>query len=236
MPASGDPRSGEAARCVGFLHTSAVHVEPFGELMAEVDPSFAHRHIVRTRLLDRARAVGLEDRELHRGVREALVELPVAPGSVVVCTCSTIGAIAEGCGEDLGLRVLRVDRPMAELAVRSGRRLAVLATLASTLAPTKALLDEAAREAGVRVTIHEVLCADAWEAFQAGDQVGYVERIAVHLEALEDSIEVAVLAQASMAPAAQLVTNSRPMLASPRLAVEAAVALSRVPLRRGAHP
>lgn len=222
--------------CVGFLHTSAVHVEPFGALMADVDPSLTHRHIVRAQLLDRARAAGLDDRELHRGVHEALAELPVAPGSVVVCTCSTVGAIAEGCGEDLDLRVLRVDRPMAELAVRSGRALAVLATLASTLAPTKALLEEAARAAGVRVTIHEVLCADAWEAFQAGDQVGYVERIAVRLEALEDSIDVAVLAQASMAPAAQLVASPRPVLASPRLAVEAAVALARVPFRRGACP
>lgn len=197
--------------------------------MAEVDPSLAHRHSVCAQLLDRARSAGLEDPELHRGVHDALAELPLAHGSVVVCTCSTIGAIAESCGEDVGLRVLRVDRPMVERAVRSGRTLAVLATLASTLAPTRALLEEVALAAGVRVTIHEILCADAWEAFQAGDQVGYVERIAVHLEALEDSIEVAVLAQASMAPAAQLLTGSCLVLASPRLAVEAAVALSRVP-------
>jgi hypothetical protein len=48
-----------------------------------------------------------------------------------------------------------------------------------------------------------------------------------HLDALDDSVEVAILAQASMALAAQLASGSTPVLTSPRLAVEAAVAKAR---------
>ena len=46
-------------------------------------------------------------------------------------------------GQGAGMRVVRVDRPMAERAVLTGERIVVLAAVESTLAPTESLLAQA---------------------------------------------------------------------------------------------
>ncbi|MBA3807872.1 MAG: hypothetical protein H0X28_05705 [Solirubrobacterales bacterium] len=211
---------------VGFLHTAHAHVEAFSALMADVAPSLTHQHIVSPQLLERAQLMGSTDREVRVGVHAALSELPSLEVRVVVCTCSTIGSVAEDCGRNLDLRVLRVDRPMAEVAVRSAHNIALVAALASTLTPTRNLLQAVAQEANTTVRIVDAPCLDAWASFEAGDEPAFHHRIAAHIDSLDPSFDVAVLAQASMAPAAQLVTNGTRVLTSPRLGVEAACRLT----------
>lgn len=156
---------------VGFLHTADAHVESFDLLMNELAPSLERQHVVRPALLQRAQLVGESDRQVRLGVCAAISAF--REPTVILCTCSTIGSIAEHCGRERDIRVLRVDRPMAELAVRSGRKIAIIAALASTLAPTRALLESVAREARVNVELVDVPCLDAWALFQAGDHVHF---------------------------------------------------------------
>jgi Asp/Glu/hydantoin racemase len=119
--------------------------------------------------------------------------------------------------------VLRIDRPMAEAAVAAGGRIAVVATVESTLAPTRSLLLECA--AGAPVEIVDAPCLDAWALFAAGDLEGYARRVAAHCRGLD--ADVIVLAQASMAPAAELLADlATPVLTSPRAVVGRAAALS----------
>ncbi|MEU4732198.1 aspartate/glutamate racemase family protein [Streptomyces sp. NPDC023588] len=201
----GAPVAGGAA--LTLLHTSPAHVPVFDALRDRHHPGAVLRHLVAVELLDRARAHGPES------VAPALLELLAAagPGRVLV-TCSTIGAIAESLAPALGAPVLRVDRPMAAAAVRTGARIAVLATVESTLAPTRELLAE---EAGGRpVSIRTHVVAGAWERFEAGDTAGYLARVAAAAEGVTDA-DVIVLAQASMAGVADLVTGRIPVLSSP---------------------
>jgi len=74
---------------------------------------------------------------------------------------------------------------MAELAVRSGHKIAVVAALASTLAPTRSLLESIAREACEGVEIVDAPCLDAWPLFEAGDEGGFHRAIADHIETLD---------------------------------------------------
>lgn len=210
---------------IAFLHTAAAHVATFERLMAELGPGIASRHLVEPELLADARA-GITD-ALAARVR-GVVEAAVAEGArVVVCTCSTIG----GCVETVsgpGFTAMRIDRPMAEQAVRVGPRIAVVAALASTLGPTRALLVDAATRAGVEVTITDVLCESAWPRFEAGDVDGYLAAVAAALPGAATAADVVVLAQASMAGAAVFCPTLRvPVLASPRLGVEAALRAER---------
>jgi hypothetical protein len=70
------------------------------------------------------------------------------------------------------------------------------------------------------------VCLDARELFEAGDHTGYLARIARHIRGLTD-FDIVMLAQASMAPAADLVGDlSVPVLSNPRLAVIRAVELA----------
>ncbi|ARU50812.1 Asp/Glu/hydantoin racemase [Cellulosimicrobium cellulans] len=210
---------------IGFLHTADVHVATFGALVDEVAPGQGHVHRVDVPLLDDARA-GAPTGERVRAHVDALV---AAGASVVVCTCSTLGPVAEEVG-GAGVPVLRVDRPLAEAAVRDGGRVAVVVALASTLGPTTELLADAARRSGATVELDPVVCADAWADFEAGDLSAYRRGVA---DAARDAVgrrgaDVVVLAQASMAPAAALLADLRvPVLTSPGSAVARAVELAR---------
>jgi hypothetical protein len=145
-----------------------------------------------------------------------------------VCTCSTIGGVAETAPVPNLVRVLRVDRPMAEQAVMSGRRILVFAALRSTFEPTVALLRQVASDASRSIEVVEVFCEDAWPAFQVGDHATYAAQIAATIEATARQTDVVVLAQASMAPAAQQLGHlGMPILSSPKLGLETALSMYR---------
>ena len=208
-----------------FLHTSPVHVATFSRLLSEIDPSISARHIVNEGLLSAARAAGTITPALEQEIVVAVQEAAAPDSAVVLCTCSTIGGNAEAAGARAGHTVLRVDRPMAERAVALGRRVLVAAALASTIAPTRELILDAARQAGKQVTLIELLCEPAWSLFERGDQAGYAQTIAEALRTAAGDADVIVLAQASMAAAAPLCADlGVPILSSPRMGLEAAIA------------
>jgi hypothetical protein len=205
-----------------FLHTSPAHIERFQALATQLAPGISVQHLVDESLLQEARETGITP-ELAQRVQFILAEAGQA-AKVILCTCSTIGGCAEEMGQLTGSRVIRVDRPMAEKAVSLGRRIVVAATLASTLEPTQALIKEAAQEAGQTVEIFDLLCDSAWAKFEQGDQEGYLHEIAASLREAATTGDVIVLAQASMAGAADLCADLPiPILSSPRLGMEAAL-------------
>ena len=213
---------------IGFLHTSDVHVPSFGALMRELAPDVADIHVVDEDLLTRARRRGV-DADLRARLLHRLHDLIRRQADLVVCTCSTLGGHAEEMSPQAGVPVLRVDRPMAEAAVAAGGRVAVVAAVESTLAPTRRLLDDCAAEAGSSAVVVDAPCLDAWALFEAGDEEGYLRRIAEHVRAVASggNVDVVVLAQASMAPAiARLSDLTVPVLSSPRPAVLRAAALA----------
>ncbi|WLQ38338.1 aspartate/glutamate racemase family protein [Streptomyces castrisilvae] len=204
-----------------LLHTSPVHVPVFDALRDADHPGLVLRHVVREELLTRAVALGPE--AVADEVETLVAEAVAAGADAVLCTCSTIGAVAESAGPAFGAPVLRVDRPMAASAVRAGR-VTVLATLASTLAPTRALLAEEALRAGLPAAdVRTVLVAGAWERFAAGDGDGCLDLVVAAADAVTDA-DVIVLAQGSMAGAADRTATRVPVLSSPRPGLAAAVA------------
>jgi len=202
---------------IGFLHTAEAHVPAFRELLAQADPAARDVHVVDAALLREARDPSAD---LSGRIGHHLAGLTRAGAEVIVCTCSTIGAGAELLADRAGVPVLRADRPMAEAAVAAGRRIAVLYAVASTREPTLALL----REAGPAADLRPVSCVDTWVLFERGDLEAYARAIASRAREAAAASDVVVLAQASMAPAAALLTGlTVPVLTSPRTAVERAL-------------
>ncbi len=212
-----------------FLHTAPMHVDTFDALLRELAPGMPVRHIVDEAVLREARDAGRLTEAIETRVRAQVHALRDAP--VVLCTCSTIG----GCAEAAGTNVIRVDRPMAERAVQIGRRIIVAATLSSTLEPTKALILDEARKQGRPVDVIEVLCEGAWAKLEAGDRAGHIEVIRQRLREVTSQGDVVVLAQASMADVARDAFDV-PVLSSPRLGLEAALAAVRARFAPDAAP
>jgi hypothetical protein len=214
---------------IAFLHTSPVHVPTFDKLMRELAPELSVAHWVREDLLAEAQAAGTSGQPLVERVHHALADAAAGGASVVVCTCSTIGGLAEGADTPGDFHATRIDRAMADAAVRQGGSVLLVAALPATLQPAAALLQSSAARLGTRIEIENLVVADAWPLFQAGRHGEYIEAIVTAVvRAAPSSRHTVVLAQASMAPAAEwLAVRGIAALTSPRLGVEHAVALCR---------
>ncbi|MCX4736243.1 arylsulfatase [Streptomyces sp. NBC_01363] len=206
---------------LALLHTSPAHVPVFDALRDADHPGLALRHLVHEDLLAKAREAGPE--AVSGEIRDLLAGAVGDGARAVLCTCSTIGAVAESQSATLGVPVLRVDRPMAAAAAAQDR-VVVLASITNTLAPTLALL---ADEAGDRpVDVRTVVVDGAWARFEAGDRDGYLDLVATAADAVTDS-DVIVLAQASMADAVTRTVTRIPVLSSPRPGLAAAAVAAR---------
>ena len=214
---------------LAFLHTAQVHVPTFERLVRDIAPDLRVRHVVREDLLADARAVGVDDAGLVARVHHAMHEAASGGATVVVCTCSTIGAVAEQTPAGEAFTAQRIDRAMADRAVRTGPRVLIVAALESTLAPTTALVLSAAQDAGVVVQPRQLLVEQAWSQFQSGDIAGYVGTLAQAIRAEADGADgadVVVLAQASMAPVEDALSDlGIEVLSSPAPGVGLAVKL-----------
>jgi Asp/Glu/hydantoin racemase len=162
---------------------------------------------------------------VQTGIRAAIEELVAQGAEVIVCTCSTIAGEAEAIGTTAPVLVVRIDRPLAITAVAAGPRIAVIAAVESTIPPTTELLESVAAERGTRVSLTPILCAGAWDRFEAGDRDGYLDLVAAAARDAAGDSDVVVLAQASMADATARVTVGIPVLASPAPAVAHALSL-----------
>jgi hypothetical protein len=208
-----------------LLHTASSNVAVFDELLKGIAPGLPVRHVVDEAILRQARDAGTITPELVERV-DASVRSAIDRAELVLCTCSTVGGLAEAAGSRAGARVLRVDRPMAVRAVSIGPRIGIAATLKSTLEPTAALVHQVAQETGRPVEVTALFIGSAWPIMERGDPGGYAREIATHLEATcaNTVYDAIVLAQASMAIAEPLCNGLPcPVLSSPRLGLEAAL-------------
>ncbi len=206
---------------IGFLHTSPVHVPTFEKLL----PGQSLEHRVDEELLAYAMEHGNDDSVIQR-VTDYVEGLASAGCTEIVCSCSTIGGIAESLEQD-GVNIVRIDRPMAASAVADGHVILMVAAIQSTLVPTRSLLlDESAKQQRP-IRIMELVVESAWAHFLNGDLDAYYETIATEIRsslagdgrcAPKLVPEVVVLAQGSMAPAAELLQDiDPPVLSSPNL-------------------
>jgi hypothetical protein len=211
-------------RVLGLLHTAESHRARFDRLLAELAPrDVGWVHCVREILLRQALDT-FPVNTIAAGIESAMALLQRQGASQVLCTCSSVGGMAEQVGRQMGLPTLRLDRPMAEAAVAAGRHILVAACLPSTLGPTTQLLNEVAHAQNRRIEIETLLMENAWPLFQAGDEAGFTRHIAGIILNIRPRPDAIVLAQASMAAAADLLRQApMPVFASPRLGVAAAL-------------
>lgn len=122
-----------------------------------------------------------------------------AGADVIFNTCSSVGEIVALGRSVVDVPIVRIDEPMAELAVRGYSRIGVVATLPSTLGPTQRLIAAKAGEAGKDVTIRAEVASGAYQALVRKDGAEHDRLVAEVVTSLAGEVDVVVLAQASMA-------------------------------------
>lgn len=155
----------------------------------------------------------------------ALIQLAVeAEADVVIVTCNAYsGAVAEIAKALAGPPVLSIDAELVRQAILTGSRIGVIGTVEVGLQRQQQAFREAAERMHRQVDITPHLVEDALEFVRSGDLAAHDLAIAEAAEAFTE-VDVIVLAQASMAGAADLIAErgrlAVPVLASPQLLVD----------------
>jgi Asp/Glu/hydantoin racemase len=208
---------------LGLLHTSATLVPIFAQLCQAQLPNVDVFNLVDDSLIKDVIAHGRLRPQTARRVTQLVTAAEDAGADFIMVTCSSIGAAVETAATLATVPVLRVDQPMADQAVQTGKRIGVIATLPTTLEPTADLIRRRATAAGREIELTSRLCEGAFEALMGGDPAKHDAMVAAALKELASQVDVIALAQASMARVvAGLPPEDRrvPILASPPLAVE----------------
>lgn len=157
-----------------------------------------------------ARLIGMYMSAVQQGV-DAIINL-----------CSSVGEVAD-CIQDaaryLGVPIVRVDEEMCREAVRKGRKIAVMATLPTTLEPTRNTVLRVAREMGRRVELVDVLVDGAFGL----DQEQFRALMAEYAGRVAKDVDVILFAQGSMAYCEDYIAEmyQKTVLSSPRFGAAA---------------
>lgn len=167
---------------------------------------------VRKNIGEDARIISLQNPGILAAVREAGYVTPQAAAQLIAMymeaveqgadailnICSSVGEVADcvqTAASYIGVPVVRIDEEMCREAVRKGKRIAVLATLPTTLEPTKNTVLRVAREMGCRVEMVDGLIDGAFGL----DQDQFRRLLLDKAAQVKDQADVILLAQGSMA-------------------------------------
>jgi Asp/Glu/hydantoin racemase len=210
-------------KTLALIHTSPVLVPTFTQLAAELLPGVNIFHMVDESLIKNTMAAGRLTKPTARRVLSLIESAQQAGAEAAMVTCSSIGQAVSLSRPFIDIPVFRIDEAMAEEAVAKGPRIGVAATVQTTLDPTIELLQATARRGGKSIETIPCLCEGAFEAVISGQTDLHDRLVTEALQKLRDTVDVVVLAQASMVRVlASIPADGTPILTSPRLAMERA--------------
>lgn len=210
-------------KTLGLIHTSATLVPVFAELCNKHLPQVKVFNIVDDSLIKNTIACGELTPATSRRVVNYAASAEEAGADFILFTCSSIGPAVETADTLTQVPVLRVDQPMADIAVKTGTRIGVIATLSTTLEPTSDLVKRRAIVAGKNIELTAHLCEGAFDALMSGDAATHDKMVGNALKQLSKNVDVILLAQASMARVVDTLSPNEkniPILASPPTAIQ----------------
>lgn len=189
---------------LALIHTVAWYqkavTQPFFDPLLEKHPDLEIMNIMDDTLLsDSIRAGSAPDEVLNRIVGYGLLAQN-AGADMVMCSCTTVNRAMEIARESgkFHIPVLNIDEPMAELAVKSGKKFGVVATLHTSPQGTCYLLEREAKKLGKEIDIEVVVCPEAFEALM-NDNVELHDRLVrEEIDKLAERVDVIVLGQISL--------------------------------------
>ena len=130
--------------------------------------------------------------------------------------CSSVG---EDIARYTGIPIVRVDEEMCREAVRQGKRIGVMATLPTTLNPTKNTILRVAREMNRQVELVDALVDGGFGL----DQEQFKALMSEYAGTIADKVDVILFAQGSMAYCEEYIHEKygKVVLSSPRFGAAA---------------
>ncbi len=206
-------------KTLAIVHTTPVTIEPLKALAGELLPDHQVINFVDDSILPKL----IEDPSHMSFVRKKIIQYmkfaEKTGADIILNACSSVGEVVKEAKKEVNIPVVRIDEAMAEKAISEGNKIGVVATLATTLNPTMALLESKAAETGKEIQLESNVASEAYQRLMNGEKEEHDHILKDLLKKMANEVDVVVLAQASMARVvAQLPKSSQSkFLSSPKL-------------------
>ena len=209
-------------KSIAIVQTSAVSSAELKALCEEIMPEVTVYQIIDDSLIKEVNANGGPTYGVKRRMYNYYQQAESLGVDVILNQCSSVGEVADAIKPFVSVPVVKVDEAMAEKAVSLGKKIAVVATVPTTVGPSVRLVEQKAREMGKEIEIETHLVKDAMMILiEKGDVETHNKMVLGEVEAAAETCDVVVLAQGSMTVLLPLLGHiQKPVLTSPRLGVE----------------
>jgi aspartate/glutamate racemase len=207
---------------LAIIHTTSATVDSMKALAAEILLNCELVNFVDDSILPQLGQNGGDLTEVEERLVHYARFAEQVGADVILEACSSVGELVAKMQSAVSIPIVRIDEEMAGQAVSRGAQLGVAATLPTTLQPTTRLLYAKAQMAGKKVEVTPLLIEGAYQKLMAGDREGHDNLLVEKLQELSRTVDVVVLAQASMArvlPRLPMADQEK-ILVSPRLAMQ----------------
>jgi Asp/Glu/hydantoin racemase len=190
----------QQTRTIGIIHAIHLTIRAMQPFLERYIPDVEVMHLCDDTIQRDNIAAGVGVIPKHNYFRFAQYahNLQESGVELILLACSTFNYAAELARPMIDIPILQIDRPMMELAVTHGRRVGLLATLATTVPSSERLLRIVAAEKNVPVEITTVLRPEAFAAIQKGDSETHNRLLLEEIEKLSSKVDSIVMAQLSM--------------------------------------
>ena len=209
-------------KSICIVQTSQVSSNELKSLCAELMPDVKVWQIIDDSLIAEVNANGGPTEAVKQRMFDYFRNAELIGADLILNQCSSVGEVAEALKEFVHIPVVRIDEAMARKAVLSGKKIALIATVATTVGPSSRLIQKAADEQGKEIELDIHLVKDAMMILiEKGDVETHNRMVLGEVEAAAKTNDVIVLAQGSMTVLLPLLSGiEKPVLSSPRLGVE----------------
>ena len=172
--------------------------EPFGKVFEEKNPDVKIYNIMDDSLLVDTRTYnGMTPTIASRMLNYAkAAEASGADG--VLVTCTSVNEATKFIRPLMNIPILNIEEPVAEMAVKNGKKIGILGTIPTSPAALGRVVQEKAAELGKEIELVPVVAEGAFDVLCAGDVKKHDEMVCEALEKLAKEVDVIAFSQISM--------------------------------------
>ena len=191
-----------SGKTLGIIHASHITIEAMRPYIQEYIPEVSIMHLCDDTIQrdNIAAGAGVIPKRNYYKFAQYAHNLEEAGVDMILLACSTFNYAAE-----LGRPM--IDTPIAQM--QTGKKIGLLATLATTVPSSERLLQIAAREAGKEIECKTVLCEEAFEAYSRGDIEAHNAILVDAIAKLSEEVDCIVMAQLSMSALAPFLGETK---------------------------
>lgn len=201
----------ETKKTLGIIHAVNLTIRAMQPFLERFIPDIEVVHLCDDTIQrDNIRAgVGVIPKTNYFKFAQYAHNLQEAGADMILLACSTFNYAAELARPMIDIPIMQIDRPMMEIAVQQGKRVGLLATLATTVPSSERLLRIVAAENKKDIEVVTVLREEAFRAIQTGDAATHNAILMDEIEKLSGEVDSIVMAQLSMSALAPHLTNTK---------------------------